>query len=151
MARRAETTAAECSLTSCVWVRFLIGSHTTPGQRHSQPTPTRWIEGACVLRWNLSPALLAQWPGSFTCHCGNMGAERTPSKSQHRKLTLEKKILPPFLPGLATFRSRVRRSTNNLPRLHLLTYSRRKRENRLREKIRKTRNRLAGISLCMFK
>ena len=33
------------------------------------------------------------------------------NKSQHRKLTLEKKILPPFLPGLepATFRSRVRR------------------------------------------
>ena len=37
---------------------------------------------------------------------------RTPNKSQHSKLTLEKKILPPFLPGfeLATFRSRVRRS-----------------------------------------
>ena len=40
------------------------------------------------------------------------GMERTPNKSQHRKLTLEKKILPPFLPGfeLATFRSQVRRS-----------------------------------------
>ena len=38
--------------------------------------------------------------------------ERTTNKSQHRKLTLEKKILSPFLPGfeLATFRSRVRRS-----------------------------------------
>ena len=38
--------------------------------------------------------------------------ERTPNKSQHVKLTLEKKILPPLLPGLelATFRSRVRRS-----------------------------------------
>ena len=34
------------------------------------------------------------------------------NKSQHTKLTLEKKILPPLLPGseLATFRSRVRRS-----------------------------------------
>ena len=38
--------------------------------------------------------------------------ERTPNKSQHTKLTLEKKLLPPLLPGLelATFRSRVRRS-----------------------------------------
>ena len=35
--------------------------------------------------------------------------ERTPSKSQHTKLTLEKTILPPLQPGLelATFRSRV--------------------------------------------
>ena len=34
------------------------------------------------------------------------------NQSQHRKLTLEKKILPPLRPGLepATFRSRVRRS-----------------------------------------
>ena len=38
--------------------------------------------------------------------------ERTQNKSQHTKLTLEKKIPPPPLPGfdLATFRSRVRRS-----------------------------------------
>ena len=36
---------------------------------------------------------------------------RTANKSQHTKLTLEKKILPPLLPGfeLAIFRSRVRR------------------------------------------
>ena len=27
----------ECSLTSCVWARFLTDSHTLPGQRHSQP------------------------------------------------------------------------------------------------------------------
>ena len=50
--------------------------------------------------------------GSFTCHCGNTGVERTPNTSQHTKLTLEKKILPPLPPGFepATFRSRVRRS-----------------------------------------
>ena len=38
--------------------------------------------------------------------------ERKLNKSQHTKLTLEKKILPPLLPGseLATFRPRVRRS-----------------------------------------
>ena len=53
-----------------------------------------------------------------TCHLHfwqnhrDTGVERTPNKSQHTKLTLEKKILPPLLPGLelATFRSRVRRS-----------------------------------------
>ena len=33
---------------------------------------------------------------SFTCHCGNMGVVRTPNKSQHTKLTLEKKMIPPF-------------------------------------------------------
>ena len=41
-----------------------------------------------------------------------MGVERTPNKSQNTKLTQEKNILPPLLPGfeLATFRLRVRRS-----------------------------------------
>ena len=65
-----------------------------------------------MFRCNLPHALLAQWPGSFTCHCSNTGVERTSNKSQHTRLGLEKKILPPLLPGfqLATFRSRVRRS-----------------------------------------
>ena len=56
----------------------------------------------------------AEWPGSFTCHCGITGVEGTPNKSQHRKLALEKKIPPPLLPGikLATFRSRDRRTSN---------------------------------------
>ena len=113
VAQRAEMTVTECSLTSCVLARFLIDSHTLPGQRHSQPTPTSMGQGCiCVFRRNLPPALLAEWPGSFTCHCGNTGVERTPNKSQHTKLTLEKNILPPLLPGfeLSTFRSRVRRS-----------------------------------------
>ena len=45
--------------------------------------------------------------------------ERTLNESRHTKLTLEKKILPPLLPGfeLSTFRSRVRRSTYKLSRL----------------------------------
>ena len=30
---------------------------------------------AC-LGCNLTPALLAEWPGSFTCYCGNTGVER---------------------------------------------------------------------------
>ena len=54
---------------------------------------------------NLPPALLAEWPGYFTCYCGNTGRNGYRNKSQHRKLTLEKKSLPPLLPGLepATF------------------------------------------------
>ena len=81
-----------------------------PGQQHSQPTPTSLCRGCmrvfgviCQLHyWQLGR-------GSFTCHRGNTGVERTPNKSQHRKLTLEKKILQLHLPGfeLATFRSRV--------------------------------------------
>ena len=112
VAQRAETTVSECSSTSCLWARFLIGSHTMPAQRHSQPTPTSLGHGVCMFRCNLPPALWVEWPGSFTCHCGNTRVEWTPIKSQHTKLTPEKKILPPFLPGfeLATFRSRVRRS-----------------------------------------
>ena len=34
MAQRAETNMAECSLASCVWLGFRIGSHTMPG--HSE-------------------------------------------------------------------------------------------------------------------
>ena len=66
---------------------------------------------ACF-RCNLPPAHLAEWLGSFTCHCGNTEVKRTMNKSQHTKLSLEKKFLPPLLPGfeLSTFRSRVRRS-----------------------------------------
>ena len=42
--------------------------------------------------------------------------ERTPNKSQHTKLTLEEKILPPLLLGfeLAAFRSRAGRSYQRL-------------------------------------
>ena len=55
---------------------------------------------------------LAEWPGFFTCCCGNWNGYR--NKSQHRKSTLEKKILPPFQQGFepATFQSRVRCSNH---------------------------------------
>ena len=81
------------------------------------PLRLRWVKGVCVFRCNLPPALLADWPGSFTCHWGNTGMERTPNKSQHRKWTLQKKILLLLLPGfeLATFRLRVRRSYQQAP------------------------------------
>ena len=72
------------------------------------PVRLRWVKDVCVLWCNLPPALLAEWTGCFMCHCGDTGVERTPNKSHYTELSLEKKILPPFLPGfeLASFRSR---------------------------------------------
>ena len=115
VAKRAETTVAECSLAGCAWARFPDSSHCMPRQ-HSQPDPTSLVKNVCVFRCNLPPALLEEWPTSFTCHCGNTGVDRTPNTSQHIMLNLEKKIFPSPLPGfeLATFRSRVRRSTREL-------------------------------------
>ena len=89
------------------------------------PFQLRWVKGVCVFRCNLPSVLLAEWPGFLTCHCGNTGVERTPNKSQHTKLTLEKTILLPLLPGfeLATFRSGGRRFTVRISRLPNVTSS----------------------------
>ena len=48
----------------------------------------------------------------FAATAVTRGVERTPDKSHHTTLTLEKKILPPLLSRfeLSTFRSRARRS-----------------------------------------
>ena len=56
-----------------------------PAQRPSQPTPTFLGLRCCVFRCILQPALLAEWPRSFTYDCGNMSVKRTLSKSQHIK------------------------------------------------------------------
>ena len=95
VAQPAETTVAECSLTNCVWARFRIGSHTMPWQRQSQPDPTSLgqVKGVCVFRCNLPPALLAKWPGSFMCYCGNKGVEQTPNKTQHTHTHTDKHTL----------------------------------------------------------
>ena len=42
-----------------------------------------------MFRCNQLLALLAEWPGSFTCHCDNTRVERTPNKSQHTKFILD--------------------------------------------------------------
>ena len=75
----------------------------------ASPLQLCWVKGVCVFRCNLPPALLAERLGFFTCHYSNTGVERTMNKSQHIKLTLEKKILLPLLPGfeLTTFQSQV--------------------------------------------
>ena len=96
----------------CVWARLRIVPTLCQDSSIVSPLRLLWVKGVRVFRFDLPPALLAEWPGSFTCHCGNTGVERTLNKSQHTKLIQEKTILPPLLPGfeLATFRSQVRRS-----------------------------------------
>ena len=97
-----------CELVSLRGFALCLQSVVSP-LRHS------WVRGVCVLMCNMPPALLAELPVVvffYIYHCGNTGVERTPNKRQHRKFILEKKLLPPILPGfeLAPFRSQVRRS-----------------------------------------
>jgi len=60
-----------------------------------------------VFSCNLPSALLAEWPGSFTCYCGNTGVERIPKKESAQKADPGEEGLEP-----GTFRSRVRRSNH---------------------------------------
>ena len=70
--------------------------------------------GACVFSCNMPPALLANDRDLAGATAVTRGWNGYRNKSQPRKLTLEKKILPPLLPGHEpeTFRSRVRRSNH---------------------------------------
>ena len=74
VAQRAETTMDECSLASCVCTRFPDRfphyACTATWSAHSDFAGSRAY--ACF-RCNLLPALWAEWPGSFTCHCRNPG------------------------------------------------------------------------------
>ena len=56
------------------------------------PIRLHWVKGVRVFRCDLPPALLAEWLGSFMCHCSNTGVEQTLNKSWHTKLTLGKKF-----------------------------------------------------------
>ena len=66
------------------------------------PLRLRWAKDVHAFRCNLPLALLAELPGSFTCHYGNTGVGRTPNMSQHTKLTLEKKIFRAAPAGIRT-------------------------------------------------
>ena len=50
-----------------------------PDESHVSLFPDRfplrlcWVKAVCVFRCNPPPALLAEWPGSFVCHCSNTG------------------------------------------------------------------------------
>ena len=80
------------------------------------PLQLHWVKGVCMFRCNLPPVLMAEWLESFMCHCSTTGLEQTSNKSQHTKLTLEKKIFPPLLSRfeLASFGSWIQRSANKL-------------------------------------
>ena len=106
----------EVEISSCTLIPLFMPGSVVPWQvvcdLLSEKVPTlcldsgivsplwlHWVKCVFVFSCNLPPALFAEWPGSFTCHCGKMGVEWTLNKSQHTKLTLEKKILPPLLLG----------------------------------------------------
>ena len=84
-------------------------------------------QGACVYRCKLPPALSEEWD-LLRATAVTRGWNGYRNKNQHRKLTMEKKILPPLLPGLEpeTFRSRVRHSNHwavTTPKSCLLCFS----------------------------
>ena len=86
VAQRAETTVAECFLTSaCGLVSRQVPTLCLDSSIVSL-LRLHWVMGVCMFRCNLPPALLAKWPGSFTCHCGNTGVEQTLNNSQHKKV-----------------------------------------------------------------
>ena len=47
-----------------------------------EATLIRRVPGACVFICNLPPAHSAEWPGSFTCHCGNTWVGGTGTKTR---------------------------------------------------------------------
>ena len=64
------------------------------------PLQLHWVKGVWIIRCNLPPALLAEWPGSFKCHCSSTEVGQTLNKSLHTKRTLRRKNLLLLLPGL---------------------------------------------------
>ena len=67
------------------------------------PLRLHWVKAACMFRCNLPHALLAEWPGFFTCHCGNTGVKWTPNKSQPaEKVNFGKEISPATPAGIRT-------------------------------------------------
>ena len=70
--------------------------------------------GVCVFSCNLPPVLLAEWRDLLRATMVTRRWNGYRNKSQHKKSTLEKKILQPLQQGFepATFQSRVRRSNH---------------------------------------
>ena len=56
------------------------------------PLRLHWVKGVCMFRCNLPPALLAEWPGSLMCHCGNTGVEQTLNKVSTQSWLRKKKF-----------------------------------------------------------
>ena len=113
MVQRAETTVAECLpdelRVSSFPNRFQRYAWTTALSARSDFVGSRVYECLSV---TCHLHFWQNYRGLLRATAVPRGVERTQNQSHHTKLTLEKKILPPLLPGfeLATFRLRVRRS-----------------------------------------
>ena len=59
-------------------------------------------QGACVFSCNLPPAPLVEWPGSFTCYCGNTGVERIPKQESAQKIDPGEENSPAAPAGIRT-------------------------------------------------
>ena len=60
VAQPTETTVTECSLTSCVWARFLMVPTLCLDSVIVGLLRLRWVKDVCVFGCNLPPALLAE-------------------------------------------------------------------------------------------
>ena len=71
-------------------------------------------QGVCKFSCNPPPALLAEWLGSLCATAVTWGWNGYRNKSQHRQLTLEKKILLPLMQGFKpmTFQSWIQSSNH---------------------------------------
>ena len=59
-------------------------------------------QGTCVFNCNLPPALLAEWPRSFTCCCGKTGVEQIPKWESAQKVDHWEENYPAALAGNRT-------------------------------------------------
>ena len=80
-------------LQRCLVVTWLVPRQTAAISAHVLCTPYSHAPRCSVIRSHIH-RVWAEWQGSFTCYCGKTGVERVLNKSQHRKMSLEKKILP---------------------------------------------------------
>ena len=115
MAQRAETTVHECFLASCVWRRF---PDRFPHNAWTTQSAHSGLAGSRVYVCLAVTCHLCVWQndrGLSRTAGVTRGWNRHRNRTQHRKWTLEKKILWPLLPGIerATFRSRVRSSVTS--------------------------------------
>ena len=80
------------------WCTFRV-HHITMHQFTVSPHSKPHMQGAGVFSSILPPALLAEWPESFTYYCCKVKLwwKRCGNESLHRKLILEKKILLLFI------------------------------------------------------
>ena len=90
------------------WRTFCV-HHTTMHQFTDRCIQSRICRVACVLSCNLPPVFWQDDQDLLCATAVTRGWNGYRNKSRHRKLTLEQKILSPFLLGLepSTFRSRV--------------------------------------------